>query len=169
MSDNLRTMTTPPPNDAVPDARALADELLYVVRRGAWASALDPAKIPGLLALACVAGPAQENGESPQAQLIIVLRHVLEPIKREEPGRALELLLGLAETTKGYDLVVRLKRTMAFVNYDQDEQMKHPKRPESYLKRRAPPLLGFLADHPRGCVLAELRGARATSAGLPPV
>jgi hypothetical protein len=141
MSDNLRTMPAPPPNDAVPDARSLALELRRVVSRGAWASALDPAELPGLLALACVAGPAQENGESPLVQLIRVLKRVLEPIKREEPGRALELVLGLADTTGGYDLGPRLERTMKFLgDFPPDYQ------PESFHRRRVPRMLAFLAD-----------------------
>jgi hypothetical protein len=134
-------MSGPPPNDATPDARVLADELLQLVNKGAWPSALDPDELPCLLSLACVAGPAQENGESPQVQLIRVLKHVLEPIKREEPGRALELLLGLADTTRGYDLKTRRERTMKFLGgFPADYQA------QSFQRRRVPPMLGFLAD-----------------------
>src|SRR6266487_2271866 len=115
MSDNPRTMTAPPPSDAIPDARVLADELLQVVNKGAWPSALAPDELPCLLSLACVAGPAQENGEAPKVELIRVLKRVLKPIEREEPGRALALLLGLADTTKGYDAITRRKRTMQFL------------------------------------------------------
>jgi hypothetical protein len=142
MSDNLRTMPAPTPNDAVPNAAALAGELLQVENRGAWASALDPAELPYLLSLACVAGPAQENGESPQVWLIRALKRVLEPIKTEEPGRALELLLGLADTTRGYDAITRRKRTMMFLNLPlpPDYQI------ESFYRRRVPPMLAFLAD-----------------------
>jgi hypothetical protein len=98
-------MPAAPPDDTVPDAHTLAREFRHVVNQGAQASALDHAELPGLLALECVAGPARENGVSPQAQLVIVLKHVLEPIEREGPGRGLALLLGLADTTKGYDSV----------------------------------------------------------------
>jgi hypothetical protein len=142
MSDNLRTMPLPPPNDAVPNAATLAGELLQVENRGAWASALDPKELPCLLSLACVAGPAQENGESPQVWLIRALKRVLEPIKTEEPGRALALLLGLADTTRGYDAITRRKRTMMFLNLPlpPDYQI------ESFYRRRVPPMLGFLAD-----------------------
>jgi hypothetical protein len=141
MSDNPQTMTAPPPNAAEPDARVLAKELLQVANRGAWASALDPAELPCLLSLACVAGPAQEKGEAHQVQLIRVLKHVLEPIKREEPGRALALLLGLADTTKGYDAVTRRIRTMRFLGGFPPDY-----KDQSFHRRRVPPMLGFLAD-----------------------
>src|SRR6266540_3828478 len=95
-----------PPNHTALDATALARELRNVVNRGAWASALNPAELPCLLGLACVAGPAEENRVTPHAQLIIVLKHVLEPKEEREdaePGnwhpnanRALALLLGTA-------------------------------------------------------------------------
>jgi hypothetical protein len=135
-------MPAPPPNDPVPNAAALAGELLQMENRGAWASALDPEDLPCLLSLACVAGPAQENGESPQVWLIRALKRVLEPIKTEEPGRALELLLGLADTTRGYDAITRRKRTMMFLNLPlpPDYQI------ESFYRRRVPPMLAFLAD-----------------------
>jgi hypothetical protein len=70
-----------------------------------------------------------------------VLKRVLEPIKREEPGRALELVLGLADTTRGYDLGPRLERTMKFLgDFPSDYQ------PESFHRRRVPRMLAFLAD-----------------------
>jgi hypothetical protein len=133
-------MSAAPPTAAMPDAAGLARELRQVANRGAWPSALRPAEIPGLLALECVAGPAQEDGRRPQEQLVTVLKHVLEPLQREEPGRALTLLLGLADTTRGYDALTRLKRTMAFLAYDPDKQ------PESFNRRRVPPLLSLLTD-----------------------
>jgi hypothetical protein len=65
----------------------------------------QPAELSSLLALG-VAGPARENGVSPQARLVIVLKHLLLPERgagnRQPPGQhpetslALALLLGLA-------------------------------------------------------------------------
>jgi len=132
-------MSASSPNDAVPDAHGLARELRHVVNEGAQASALDPAELPRLLALQCVAGPAQENGSSPQAQLVVVLKHVLEPIEREGAGRALALLLGLAPTTKGFDSVTRRTRTK---NYLYDDQMPLG----TFTRRHTQPLLALLAD-----------------------
>ncbi len=148
MSDNPRTMPAAPPHDAIPDAQALALELRHVVNQGAWASALDPAELPGLLTLACVAGPARENGISAQAQLVIVLENVLEPKKEssdnEPPDqhpratRALALLLGLV-STQGKDSVTRRTRAK---NYLYDDFMTLG----TFNRRRVQPLLNLLAD-----------------------
>jgi hypothetical protein len=148
MSDNLRTMPDPPPNDTTPDAWTLARELRHVVNRGAWASALEPAELPGLLALACVVGPARENGLTPQAQLVIVLKELLEPKKGsdyEEPPnepnarRALSLLLGTAYTTKGFNSAIRRERTRDYL---------HPEGMDidTFNRRHVQPLLDPLAD-----------------------
>ncbi len=135
-------MPAPLPNDPVPNAAALAGELLQMENRGAWASAFDPEELPCLLSLACVAGPAQESGEPPQVELIRVLKRVLEPIKTEGPGHALELLLGLADTTRGYDAITRRKRTMMSLDPPLPPDYQH----QSFYRRRVPPMLAFLAD-----------------------
>ncbi len=142
-------MSASPPNDAVPDARDLARELRHVVNQGASASALDPDEVPGLLALACVAGPAQESGIPAQAQLVIVLKHLLEPEKgsnnttpssqQPEVRRALALLLGIADTTKGKDSATRRTRAK---NYLHDDLMP----PGTFNRRHVQPLLELLAD-----------------------
>jgi hypothetical protein len=138
MSDNRRTMPTPPPYDTAPDAGALARELRHVVNQGAWASALDPVELPSLLALACVAGPAKESGVTAQAQLVIVLKHVLEYEKSEGAARALALLLGLASTTKGFDSVARRTRAKNYL---------HPGMElDTFNRRHVQPLLDLLAD-----------------------
>ncbi len=157
MSDNLRTMPAAPPNDTAPDARALARELRHVVNRGAWASALVPAELPYLLGLACVAGPAQENRITPQAQLIIVLKHVLEPKKEGDdaaPGerhpnanRALALLLGTADTTKGFDSAVRRERARDYLYPARDPDYLYPGMElKTFNRRHVQPLLDLLAD-----------------------
>jgi len=138
-----------PPNAAVPDARDLARELRHVVNQGASASALDPNEFSCLLALACVAGPAQESGIPTQAQLVIVLKHVLEPQKRgdnqpppewqPETSRALALLLGTADTTKGKDSTTRRTRAK---NYLYDDLMPLG----TFNRRHVQPLLDLLAD-----------------------
>jgi hypothetical protein len=110
-----------------------------VVNRGAWASALDPAELPCLLALSCVAGPAQENGLRPHAQLVIVLKHVLEPTQREGSGRALALLLGTADTTRGFDSTTRRKRAKSHLH---DDVMPLG----TFNRRHVQPLLELLAD-----------------------
>jgi hypothetical protein len=131
-------MTALPPIDSVPDARDLARELRHVVNQGAWASALDPDELPGLLALACVAGPAQEKGVTAQAQLVIVLKHLLEYEQSEGAPRALALLLGLAATTKGFDSVVRRTRAKNYL---------HPGMElDTFNRRHVQPLLQLLAD-----------------------
>jgi len=153
MSDNPRTMPAPPPNDAVPDASALARELRHVVNRGAWASALNPAQIPHLLTLACVVGPARESGLTPEAQLVKVLKHLLEPEKgrdntesSNEPtaSRALALLLGLASTTKGFDSAARRERTRDYLH---PGNHPHPGMElDTFNRRHVQPLLDPLAD-----------------------
>jgi hypothetical protein len=141
-------MPTATSHDITPDPHALARELQRVVNQGAWASALDAAKIPGLLALACVAGPAQESGITAQAQLVIVLKHLLEPEKgRPDDGspehpnakRALALLLGTADTTKGLDSTTRRTRAKEYLH---DEWMPLG----TFNRRHVQPLLGLLAD-----------------------
>jgi hypothetical protein len=147
MSDNRRTMPAATPKDASPDARVLARELRHVVNQGAWASALNPAEIPRLLALACVAGPAQESGVSAEAQLVVVLKHLLQP---DQPGqseganRALALLLGVAATTKGFASAVRRERTRDYL-YPDDHG--HPGMElDTFNRRHVLPLLELLAD-----------------------
>src|SRR6266516_3131342 len=149
--DTSGTMTAPPTDKAEAAAitRGLARELRHVVSQGAWASALDSAEIPSLLALPCVAGPAQESGVSAQAQLVIVLKHLLEPEKTkdttEPPGRhpetsrALALLLGTADTTRGIDSVTRRTRAK---NYLHDDLMPLG----TFNRRHVQPLLELLAD-----------------------
>jgi hypothetical protein len=148
MSDNLRTLPTTPPNDAVTDAEALALELRHVLRRGAWASALVPAELPRLLALACVAGPAKEKGRPPKEELVSVLKRLLEPERgrdNEEPAdghpkarRGLALLLGVADTTRLKDEFTRRKRARNHLH----PGMKHP----TFNRRHVLPLLRLLAD-----------------------
>ncbi len=138
MSDNLRTMPAQPPDDPVPDAGALALELRHVVNESAQPSNLDPAKLPQLLALDCVAGPAQENGRTPQAQLVAVLGEILHPDESEGAHRGLALLLGLASTTKGYDAFTRRTRANRYL-YDGVEL-------DTFNRRRVQPLLNLLAD-----------------------
>jgi hypothetical protein len=142
-------MTTRPPNDAAPDARKLARELRHVVNRGAWASALISDELPCLLSLACVAGPAQENGLSPQGQLVMVLKHLLLPEKGrdgegpfdDEPRAdyAVALLLGAAEWSRGADSTTRRKRAKEYLY---DEFMPPP----TFNRRHVQPLLDWLAD-----------------------
>jgi hypothetical protein len=149
MSDNRRTTPVATPKDAMPDARVLARELRHVVNQGAWASALDPDELPCLLSLACVAGPAQENGLSPRAQLVMVLKHLLVPEKgRDAKGPfadqpqadyALGLLLGLAPSSKGVDSATRRKRAK---DYLYDDIMP----PGTFNRRHVQPLLEWLAD-----------------------
>jgi hypothetical protein len=119
------------------------------VNRGAWASALDPDELPCLLALACVAGPAQESGISTTAQLVVVLTHLLEPEKgrpdeeapkHPNPKRALALLLGTAETTRGYNSAARRERTRDYL-YGTDGMDL-----DTFNRRHVQPLLGLLAD-----------------------
>src|SRR6266545_1097173 len=146
MSDNPRTMQAPPPNDSAPVDGDLVRELRSVVNRGAWARALDPDELPCLLALACVAGPAQENGITAQAQLIIVLKQVVEPKGRPDDGtpehpnakRALALLLGTADTTMGFDSTTRRKRTRDYLHFGMDLS--------TFNRRHVQPLLELLAD-----------------------
>jgi hypothetical protein len=142
-------MPAVPPDSAAPDARTLARELRHVVNRGAWASALVPDELPVLLAMACVAGPAQENGLSPRAQLVMVLKHLLMPEKgRDDKGPfddepwadyALALLLGLAPSSKGVDSATRRKRAKEYLY---DDIMP----PGTFNRRRVQPLLDWLAD-----------------------
>jgi hypothetical protein len=147
MGDNRRTMPTTP-KDAVPDARVLARELRHVVNQGAWAIALNPAEISSLRALACVAGPAQESGVSAEAQLALVLKHLLEPEKgrydKEPPdqhpnaSRALALLLGTADTTKGFDSATRRERARNYLHAGMELG--------TFNRRHVQPLLELLAD-----------------------
>jgi hypothetical protein len=149
MSDNPRTMPALPPNDAAPDAHALALELRHVVTRGAWASALRSDELPGLLSLVCVAGPTQENGLSTRAQLVMVLKHLLMPERGradegpfdDEPQAdyALALLLGLAPSSKGVDSATRRNRAREYLY---DEFMP----PGTFNRRHVQPLLDWLAD-----------------------
>jgi hypothetical protein len=148
MSDNPRTMQAPPPNDSAPVEDDLVRELRSAVNRGAWARALDPDELPCLLALACVAGPARENGITATAQLVIVLKHLLEPEKErpadgspEHPNakRALALLLGTADTTKGLDSTTRRTRAKEYLH---DEWMSLG----TFNRRHVGPLLELLAD-----------------------
>jgi hypothetical protein len=149
MSDNRRTMPVATPKDAVPDARVLARELRHVVNQGAWASALDPDELPGLLSLACVAGPAQENGLSPRAQLVMVLKHLLAPEKgkdakgpfadQPQADYARALLLGLAPSSKGVDSVTRRRRAKEYL-YDDIMPLN------TFNRRHVQPLLELLAD-----------------------
>jgi hypothetical protein len=149
MSDNPRTMQAPPPNDSALVDDDLVRELRSLVNRGAWARALDPDELPCLLALACVAGPAQENGINAQAQLVIVLKHLLES-KRGTPddgspehpnaNRALALLLGTAQTTKGFDSTTRRERTRDYL-YGRDGMDIR-----TFNRRHVQPLLELLAD-----------------------
>lgn len=153
MRDNPRTMPAVPPNDALPDARVLARELRHVVNRGAWASVLVPAEIPSLLRLACVAGPAQENGVTAQAQLVIVLKELVEPEKgrdntesSDEPDawRALSLLLGTAYSTRGFASAARRERTRDYLHPDDHG---HPGiELKTFNRRHVQPLLELLAD-----------------------
>ncbi len=140
-------MPAPPPSETVSGASALARELRHVVNQGAWASALDPVELPCLLALPCVAGPAQESGVTAQAQLVIVLRHLLKPDQPEQnegANRALALLLGVAATTKGFASVVRRERTREYL-YPDDHG--HPGMElDTFNRRHVQPLLDLLAD-----------------------
>jgi hypothetical protein len=146
-------MPTATPNDAMPDPRVLARELRHVVNQGAWASALDPAELPCLLALPCVAGPAQESGLSAEAQLVVVLKELLEPEKgRDNTGspnepdawRALSLLLGTAYTTRGFASAVRRERTRDYLYPD---DYGHPGMElDTFNRRHVQPLLDLLAD-----------------------
>jgi hypothetical protein len=147
MSDNPRTMQALPPSDSAP-VDDLVRELRSVVNWGAWARALDPDELPCLLALACVASPAQENGITATAQLVIVLKHLLEPEKArpddglpEHPNakRALALLLGTAQTTKGFDSATRRERTRDYL-YPDGMDIR------TFNRRHVQPLLELLAD-----------------------
>jgi hypothetical protein len=147
MSDNPRTMQAPPPNNSAPVDGDLVRELRSVVNRGAWARALDPDELSCLLALACVAGPAQESGITAQAQLVIVLKHLLKPEKErpddglpEHPNakRALALLLGTADTTMGFDSTTRRERTRDYLHFGMELG--------TFNRRHVQPLLELLAD-----------------------